>query len=157
MSLTLFPSSLVGRNLSTHPLFSMQREMNKLFDDMVGENNTTKATQGIAPRIDVIENETNFHLAAELPGVEEKDIHLTVKDGYLKLSAEKKSFVEKSEKGSHYSERIYGKYERTLSLGEDIDDSAIEAVFKNGVLNVILPKKTPTQPVEKKIEIKTTN
>ena len=158
MSLNLFPTSVFSRNLSSHPLFSMQREMNKLFEDAVGDdslnsslNNVSKA---LAPRMDIVEDEKSFHLTAELPGVEEKDIHLVVKNGLLSISAEKKATHEKNEKGRHYVERTYGKFERSVSIGEDIDEDGIEAGFKNGVLNVILPKKEPAKPTEKKIEVK---
>lgn len=157
MSLSLFPSSLLNRNLSSHPLFSMQRELSRLFDDVVGTDQGEISTKGFAPRIDVIENEKAYLLSAELPGVEEKDIHLAVKDGLLTISAEKKSHIEKSENGKHYSERVYGKFERSLSLGENTNEEGIEANFKNGVLNVTIPKKEKIVPAEKKIEIKSTN
>ena len=154
MSLNLFPTSVFSRNLSSHPLFSMQREMNKLFDDVVGDDSLSNASKALAPRMDIVEDEKSFHLTAELPGVEEKDIHLTVKNGLLSISAEKKATHEKNEKGRHYVERTYGKFERSVSIGEDIDEDGIEAGFKNGVLNVILPKKEPVKPAEKKIEVK---
>ena len=154
MSLNLFPTSVFSRNLTNHPLFSMQREMNKLFEDVVCDDSSGNVSKSLAPRMDIVEDEKSFHLTAELPGVEEKDIHLTVKNGLLNISAEKKATHEKNEKGKYYVERSYGKLERSISIGEEINEDGIEAGFKNGVLNVVLPKKEPSKPVEKKIEVK---
>lgn len=72
--------------------------MNKLFDDVVGDDSLSNASKALAPRMDIVEDEKSFHLTAELPGVEEKDIHLTVKNGLLSISAEKKATHEKNGK-----------------------------------------------------------
>lgn len=157
MSLSIFPGTILNRSVSSHPLFSMQRELNRLFDDVVGSPTQETPLKGFSPRIDIIEDEKSYQVSAELPGVEEKDIHLAVKDNLLSISAEKKSHVEKKENGSHYSERLYGKYERSLTLGENVNEDGIEAHFKNGVLHISIPKKEKVVPAEKKIEVKSMN
>ena len=75
MSLTLFPTNIYARNISRHPLFKMQREMSKLFENLTDENPSSESVNSFSPRVDIIENESSYNLSAELPGVEEKDIH----------------------------------------------------------------------------------
>ena len=155
MTSNLFPTTFFSRNLAQHPLFSMQKEMNKLFEDFVDEGTLTKSAKGLSPRMDIVEDEKAYHVSTELPGVEEKDIHLAIKDGILTVKAEKKSTHESTEKGKHYSERSYGLFERSVRVGDEVLEDGIAAHFKNGVLNITLPKREPSKPVEKKIEIKT--
>jgi len=154
MSLNLFPTSIYSRNISRHPLFTMQREMSKLFENLNQEESTSETLKSFSPRVDIIENEASYSLTAELPGVEEEDINIAVRDNNLTISAEKKSSIEKDSEGKHYIERSYGKFERIFALGDQVNEDGIEASFRNGVLHLTLPKKEVSKPEEKKIEIR---
>ncbi|HMO16659.1 MAG TPA: Hsp20/alpha crystallin family protein [Oligoflexia bacterium] len=155
MSSNLFPSALYSKSLRAHPLFSMQKELSRLFDDFVTSDSGEQATGGFfSPRVDVIDSETELKLSAEIPGIEEKDIDLTIQDGRLVISGEKKKTTEEKAEGRHYVERVYGKFERVLSLPENVNEDAIQATFKNGVLEVHIPKREPEVPAAKKIEVR---
>ena len=103
------------------------------------------------PRIEVNETDQAFVVAAEIPGLDEKDVELLIDDGRLIIRGEKKAEVE--DKDRQFSERFYGRFERQIPLGVDIDEDKVEATFKNGVLKVTLPKSAPAQAKMKRIEI----
>ena len=96
--------------------------------------------------MDIKENEDHFLVSADLPGVNEKDIEVTLQDGVLLLSGKRElNKQEKTERG-YYSERSYGSFCRSFTLGDGVEPDKIEAVYKNGVLTVKLPKKSETKP-----------
>ncbi len=105
------------------------------------------------PAIDVYEEGDKYMLEADLPGLTEKDIKLEVRNGQLALSTSKnEKSEEKSKKGWIRRERREFRFVRSLTLPEDVDANGIEAHFKNGVLQVIMPKKPEAAP--KTIEVK---
>ncbi|WP_322819720.1 Hsp20/alpha crystallin family protein [Tepidiforma sp.] len=108
------------------------------------------------PRVDVAEREDAFVVHAELPGVEAKDIEVTVADGVLTLRGEKRSEREEEQEGRVYRERFFGSFERRLPVPETVDIEGVEASLKDGVLEVRLPKRAP-EPKEapKKVTIRT--
>ncbi|MBD3798262.1 MAG: Hsp20/alpha crystallin family protein, partial [Campylobacterales bacterium] len=89
---------------------------------------------------------------ADLPGVDKKDINVDIKDGVLTISGERKFKEEVNEKDFYKMESFYGKFQRSFSLPDDIDNDKIDANTENGVLNVFIPKSAPKE--SKKIEIK---
>lgn len=108
----------------------------------------------ILPDINVTENEKAFQVTAELPGMEEKDIKIELHNNLLTLKGEKK--VEKAEKGTNYcvSERSTGFFHRNIQLPAKVNEDKVEAIVKNGVLTIILPKSEQSAAQTKKIEIK---
>lgn len=108
------------------------------------------------PRVDVAEREDAFVVHAELPGVEAKDIEVTVADGVLTLRGEKRSEREEEQEGRVYRERFFGSFERRLPVPERVDIDRVEASLKDGVLEVRLPKRA-SEPKEtpKKVTIRT--
>jgi HSP20 family protein len=108
-----------------------------------------------SPRCDVTERDDAIVVHAELPGVDVKDMEVTVENGVLTLRGEKRSERKEEEKGRTYSERFFGSFERRLAIPESVDVDRIEAKLKDGVLEVTLPKRAP-EPKEpgRKIEIK---
>jgi HSP20 family protein len=106
------------------------------------------------PELDVRENPNSFVVEAELPGVDEKDVTVTLSNGVLTIKGEKKH--EKEEKGEsyHMMERSYGTFERALRLPDTVDDTKVEAKFEKGVLKVTAAKKPEAVKAERKIEIK---
>ena len=108
----------------------------------------------VVPELDVRENTNTITIEAELPGVDEKNVTVTVANGVLTIKGEKKQ--EKEEKNENYylSERSYGAFERSLRLPDTIDESKVEAKFDKGVLKVTAAKKPEAVKAERKIEIK---
>lgn len=107
-----------------------------------------------SPAIDFAEDEKAYHLTAELPGLSEKDVNLTVSGDLLTITGEKREESEQKEKNYHYSERRFGSFRRAIQLPQHIDRDKIDAKFKNGVLEVTLPKTSDAMQRQKKIEVK---
>ena len=104
-------------------------------------------TESQTPAVDVVERAKEFVVTADLPGVKKEDIQITLQDSVLSISAEsKKQSEEKQGERVIRRERRYGKYLRTMQLGQDIDESNVKASFNNGVLELTLPKKEEVQP-----------
>lgn len=120
-------------------LFDLHRQMNRLFDDLFDQDTQSSALTGRMgfPALDVSQDENRIRICAELPGVREEDVDLSIEDGVLTLCGEKKSEREDEERG--YSERSYGRFERRISLPSNVDEDACEAHFDNGVLTVTIP------------------
>ncbi len=92
------------------------------------------------PSVDVQEGENELKISAELPGMTENDIKVSLEGNRLSISGEKKEEVEEKGANTYRLERRFGSFERVISLADGIDDSKIEATYKNGVLEVVVPK-----------------
>ena len=110
------------------------------------------ATEGLVPRLDVIERGDEYVVRTEMPGVKKEDIEVAVENGVLTISAETKSETEEKE-GERVirQERRYGRYLRSLRLDKTVDDKKVKAVYKDGVLELTLPKAEEVKP--KKITV----
>lgn len=108
----------------------------------------------IAPKVEVSEDEKTYAITAELPGVEEKDVTLTLQDQMLTISGEKKSEREEEEEGYHMSERSYGTFRRSFRLPEDVNADKISAKFDKGIMTVTLPRTAKAKPKGRRIPIK---
>ncbi len=141
---------------SDNPFNIMQRELNRMFDDVWGglplAGDTTAAATAL--RLDVKEDEKAYHVTTDLPGLTEKDVDVSFHEGVLTIRGEKK--VERDEKKDtwHIIERSSGTFARQLSLPANINEEGITAKFDKGVLTVMLPKQPEAQTKAKKIEIK---
>jgi HSP20 family protein len=102
-----------------------------------------------APDVDVDESDTEVRVSADLLGVDEKDIDLSVGDDWLTIKGEKKSEKEEKNGGRRYVERTYGSFERTLALPCEVDADKANASFKKGVLTVTLPKSAKAAKAKK--------
>lgn len=147
------------------PFESLRKEVDRLFEDFGGSpwgrpfRSLAPLTQGFpkpitSPAVDVIETDKAYEIAAELPGLDEKNIEVNVANGGLTIRGEKKEEREETKKDYYVSERRYGSFERHFRLPEGVDADKIEATFKNGVLRVTLPKTAEAQQPAKKIEVK---
>ncbi|MBK8907361.1 MAG: Hsp20/alpha crystallin family protein [Rhodospirillales bacterium] len=150
----------VARRDVEHPFFGLQREVDRLFEDFWrGFNAPAQARTGaglgaVAPRVDVAEDENEIVVTAELPGIDEKDVELTLADNALIIAGEKKAETEKSGQGYRYTERSFGSFRRAIPFEVDVVGDKVEASFKNGVLTVTLPKSPEARARARKIEIK---
>jgi HSP20 family protein len=121
--------------------WSVSRSMDRLLDDIWrNEAAAAAASPRFAPRLEVVENDGEFVLTAELPGLEEKDFHVEVHGKVLSLRGEKRSERSGESEGRAWSERTYGEFRRVVELPAEVDAEKTSASFKNGVLSVTLPK-----------------
>lgn len=104
------------------------------------------------PAVDVHEDENQYTLTADLPGMKKEDISLSVVDNVVTLKGERKQETEKTEKGFHRIERTYGTFQRAFQIPRGVDASKVEARYENGVLTVNLPKPEAAKP--RNIEVK---
>lgn len=126
------------------------RDMNRLFDSALGQPEWGERRW--APAIEVSETDDEIVVSADLPGLNEKDIHLSVTGDFLTIKGERQGKDEVSE-GTHYrGERWFGKFERTLSLPVLVQTGQAKATYRDGVLTVKLPKAEEIKPREIKIE-----
>ncbi len=107
----------------------------------------------LKPRLDLSAAENEYKISIEIPGVSEKDVNIELADDTLIIRGEKKQQTEEKNRHFYRLERSYGEFQRILSLPEDADRDAITADFKNGVLNITIPRKTGTSSASKQIEI----
>ncbi len=106
------------------------------------------------PSIDVHENTNTITIEADLPGLDEKDVSVTLANGVLTITGERKSEREEKDENYYISERSFGSFQRSLRLPETVDENKIEASFDKGVLKVVATKKPESVQAEKKIEVK---
>jgi len=151
----------VARREEDFPFYSLQREMNRLFDnffqgyDVEPFRLMEERFAGFTPTIDVREDDDAFTVKAEIPGINEKDIEVQVTDDTITITGEKKEEQEAKDKDYYCMERSYGSFRRTIRLPKGIECEKVEASFKNGVLTITLPKTEEAQAKAKKIPITT--
>jgi HSP20 family protein len=157
---SLFPSErrkteLAPAAAEPDPFRALQRRMDRLFDDFAGDYQWpfTNGRAGVMPSIDVHETDKDMTIEAELPGVGEKDIDVTLTDNLLTIKGEKKQESEEKKKDYHLTERSYGSFSRSMTLPFDADPGKIKADFKDGVLTIRLPKPAEVKAKTKKIAI----
>jgi HSP20 family protein len=145
----------------TDPFMALHREVNRLFDDafrgfdQFGMGRFPSLTASRAdwgwPSVEVSETDREIRVAAELPGLEEKDVEVTLDDDVLTLRGERRAETE--DKDRQFSERFYGHFERRIPLGTEVDEDKVEARFKNGVLTITMPKTERAQSKTRRIAI----
>ena len=113
------------------------------------------AQNAVAPRMDFSETEGEIRIAAELPGLDEKDIEITLDDGILTIRGERKEEREENDAEKAYQRRetFRGHFHRAIRLVAEVDEEAVKAVYRAGVLTVILPKRAPAEPSVRSIPI----
>ncbi len=109
-----------------------------------------------APPIDMSEDEKGYRITAELPGLDAKDVDVTVAGDTLVLKGEKRQEKDERDKNYHFSERSYGSFQRAFELPASVDRDKVSAEFTKGVLTITLPKTAAAQQQAKKIDIKAT-
>ena len=135
-------------------LSDMQAEINRAFDAYFGVRSPTAVPERAwAPPIDVYETRDDLVVAVELPGVREKDIHLSMTGDVLTLHGQRGIAMEAREENYHRIERWYGTFERHVQLPISVQGDKIRASYKDGVLEIRLPKLDEVKPREIKIEI----
>lgn len=142
-----------GGSYGGDPFFSLQRDMNRLFDDALwgfGAASTGRQSQAggsVEARMNVSENENELRISAELPGVDEKDVEVTLEGDVLTIRGEKKFEEERGgeKENYHFVERSYGSFQRSVQLPYSVKSEDVRAEFRNGVLTLTLPKSEQQQ------------
>jgi HSP20 family protein len=139
--------------------FDFERRMEHLFDDVFGSSLVSYVmpeTRGLfSPQTDIKETKKNIKIVSEMPGMDPKDIEVTVHNGILTITGEKKVEKEENETDYHHVERSYGCFSRTISLPDTVDQSKVESTYKNGLLTIILPKTKKAMEEMRKIPVTT--
>jgi len=145
---------------STDILGAMRDEMDRVFERFergMPRFPSLFARNGndwLVPELDVHDNGRQITIEADLPGVDEKDVAVTLANGLLTIKGEKKSEHEERRENCYIAERSYGAFERSLQLPDSVDDAKLEARFERGVLKIVAQKKPEAIKAERKIEIK---
>jgi HSP20 family protein len=154
---SLIPWRREPREMSpvTDPFNYLRRQIDRVFDEPFAAWNVP--WQGresfFAPQVDVNETDKEISVSVELPGLESKDVEVSAEQDMLTIRGEKRS-AESSGEGEHrWTERTYGKFERTIPLPSEVKADAAKAEFKNGVLRIHLPKSENAKPRSHKIPI----
>jgi HSP20 family protein len=131
-------------------------EMRRMMEDfwMAPFEEMGRWGERFTPRVDVREEDNHVVVSAELPGIDQKDLDVTVTRDSVRIAGEKKHEEEKEERGYYRRETSYGSFERVIDLPSEIDENKAEAQFSKGVLTIRLPKSEQAQAKQKKIEIK---
>ena len=132
-------------------LFDIHTDMSRFFDDFWARPRRDNGNGEWVPAIDVSETESGLIVRAEIPGVSENDVHVSVADNTLTLKGEKKQTSEKEGENYHRVERRFGGFQRAFTLPNNLQTEKTSAAFKNGVLTVSIPKAEAVRP--KEIEI----
>jgi HSP20 family protein len=133
-------------------LFGLHREIDRLFSDLAQGVASNAGVANIVPNIEISETDKAIEISAEMPGLERKDVEISIDDDTLTIRGEKKVEESQGDKNVQHSERSYGVFLRMLQLPPGIDPSTVQATMSNGVLRIVIPK--PAKPEPKKIEVK---
>lgn len=131
------------RRVEQDSAYPMWPEMDRLFDDFfsnVGLTPFNEEWREFSPSVDISENDKEIKVSAELPGLDEEDIQVSLDRDLLTISGEKKEEKEDKRQNYYRLERSYGSFRRSLRLPAEVEADKIEATFKNGVLKITLPK-----------------
>ena len=133
---------------------SLRREMDNVFDNFLGKHSEREWSSGNwQPAVDFVENDDNFLVTAELPGMKKENVTLNIVNNVLTIKGEKIAERELKEDKYYRLERSSGTFQRVLSLPVDVQVDKVSAEFKDGVLKVMLPKKEEVKPKEIAIKV----
>jgi len=132
------------RSLTTkreNPFVSWQREMNDWFDKFNRDIDVPQMEmEEFSPKVELRETDKGYSVRAEIPGISESDVNVTLRENNLILEGEKKSETKKEERGHYFSEFSYGGFYRSIPLEEEVNPDKVKAIYRNGILHVELEK-----------------
>ena len=136
-------------------LGSIRSEMDRLWNKFLGETPFARSfTEEWSPSVDISETKDKLVIKAELPGLDVKDVNVSISGDLLTIKGEKKKEEEEKDEHHHYMERYYGSFQRSFQLPVNVKTDKIEATFDKGVLKVTLPKTEEAQKKEIEIKVK---
>jgi len=131
---------------------SVQDEMSRLFNGLVTSPSGSSAAKDWVPSVDISESDDGFIVTADVPGMNADDIKISVANNVLTLRGDKKNIREGDGENFHRVERTFGSFERTFSLPTGVESGNVKAKYRNGVLEVRIPKSVEAKPQEIKVE-----
>ena len=135
-------------------MFNVFDDVEKMVNQAFGHSNLNKEiTSHVQPLLDVYETDSTIVASLDLPGVEKKDVEVSVSNGFLTISGERKNISGESDEGRVWKETSFGTFKRTFELTEAVIENKIKAKFKNGVLNISLPKAEEVKPAVRNISV----
>jgi len=152
---------LTVRSGQIDPFLRMRQEIDEIFNGMLGEWSgrmglfNRGGTGSFMPVVEVTDTVKEIRVIAELPGLDEKDLEVSLLDGSLWIKGEKREEQEEERGDIYSSERCYGSFERVIALPAEVDPAKIQASFKKGVLKVTLPKTKEAQSSRRLIPVET--
>lgn len=147
-----------GGTISEHPLARLRDEMDDIFDRFWRDPWSTNLVDmamprsGFSLRTNLAETDDELTITAELPGVDPKDVDISVSGNTLQIRGEKKEEKQDRKKAYHYVERSYGSFQRSIALPSSVDPDKVDASYRNGILTVTLQKRPDAKP--KRIAVK---
>lgn len=140
-------------------LAALQDRIDRLFEDSLGRLRSDWGGEALegrtwAPAVDIVETDNEIVLKADLPGIDPKDVEIQVQNGTLTLKGERKFESDVKEDNYRRVERVYGSFVRSFSLPRSVDADKAEAEYRNGVLQVKLPKRPEAKPKQLKVAVK---
>ena len=145
------------KGLAIDPLLefdTLQEEINRLFEDSRATGPRGIFERSFSPAIDVVENPDSYGILCDLPGIDLKDVEISVTGSIVTLKGEKRRGTGHGDRRDYRGEFSYGKFQRTVQLPLALEADKVEAVLKDGVLKIILPKREEMKP--RQISVKTT-
>jgi len=135
-------------------MFNVFDDVEKMVNQAFGHSILNKeVTSQLQPLLDVYETDSTIVASLDLPGVEKKDVEVSVSNGFLTISGERKNISDESGEGRIWQETSFGTFKRTFELTEAVVDDKIKAQFKNGVLKISLPKAEEVKPAVRNISV----
>lgn len=132
----------------------IQQEMNRLFDSFFGRPLAVGAAERVwVPPVDVCETKDDLVVSLELPGVREKEVEVAITGDLLTVKGERRFSRESKDESFHRMERVYGKFERTIPLPVAVQTDKVKATYRDGVLDIRLPKVEEVKPRQIKIDV----
>ena len=131
--------------------FLMQDQFDKMFENFFHDNFVTDSTS-FNPPVDMVENDENYLITVELPGLSKDDVNMTIKDNMMTISGSKKNRYESENDSMHRIESSFGSFSRSFRLPKSIDRENVKANFESGVLSISMPKVEEAKPTEIEIE-----
>jgi HSP20 family protein len=138
----------------TGEFLNMQKDIDRMFDRFRLNATDDNGMYSLTPSVDIIENDDDFTVTVELPGVDKKDVKITVADGVLTLRGEKKGSSEVKSDRFQRLERTFGSFERSFTLPTTVKSEQIGASFSNGILTITIPKAEQAKAKEIEVNVK---
>ncbi|MFO7298231.1 MAG: Hsp20/alpha crystallin family protein [Pseudomonadota bacterium] len=136
-------------------MFSLRREVDRIFDEFFNAFGSFGQTGlSLRPAVDIAEDDKELVISAEIPGLDEKDLEVSLAGDLLTIKGEKKAEHEERNGGAYYVERRYGSFSRSVRLPFQVDDQNVEAKYDKGVLTIRIPKPIEMQKAVRRIPIK---
>jgi len=133
---------------------NMQKEIDRMFDRFSSDIFDEEASKTMLPVVDIVERENDYNIKIELPGVDKKDVKITIQNDILTIKGEKKQESEKKGENYHRVERCYGSFQRSFTLPTSVASDKIDASYENGVLTLRIPKLEEAKPKEIEVNVK---